>query len=714
MQKFKQFMKSPKGLLVAAFILFGALFFAFKGNTEKDITITQKQKLLSEIGDILEKQHYSPKTINDAFSKQVFKKYLEELDVDKVIFSSKDIEGLKKYENTLDDEIHGADIKFVPAVSTIYDKRITEVITQYQQILAKPFNFSEVEDFIADADKVNFSTESEKKDRLRKYLKLRTLERYVDLIDQRDKSTVDSIKLRTNAQLESEAREKVLKAMNKIYDRIKVKFTDDERFNTYINVITNLMDPHTDYFPPVEKRAFDEMMSGRFFGIGALLTEQDGFIKIASVVTGGPAWKSGEIMANDAILKVAQGKQEPVDVAGYDVQDVVKLIRGSRGTEVILTLKKQDGTIKNVSIIRDEIVQDEGYARSVVVKNGSDKIGYIYLPDFYFDYENPNGARCSQDVAKEVEKLKAEEVKGIVIDLRYNGGGSLYEVVEMVGLFIGRGPVVQVKDRDGKVTVLPNRTTNKIYDGPLAVMINEASASASEIFAAAIQDYKRGIIIGSSSTYGKGTVQKNITLGKPLDFFSGRTEFGALKLSIQKFYRVSGGSTQLKGVTADVVLPDTYDYLKIREKDNPSALGWDEIAKAPFNTSSTSTDLQGIIKKENAAIATNKTFDLIKQNTLWINKNNDGPISLNIEKYKEQQKSLKTTAEQLNKLTKLQSDMNIEVMDADKDKFFNNPDKQKGERYKAWLKNIKTDLYVFQTSNFISDMIHAQTQIVSK
>ncbi len=707
-------MKSPKGLLVAAFILFGALFFAFKGNTEKDITITQKQKLLSEIGDILEKQHYSPKTINDAFSKQVFKKYLEELDVDKVIFSSKDIEGLKKYENTLDDEIHGADIKFVPAVSTIYDKRITEVITQYQQILAKPFNFSEVEDFIADADKVNFSTESEKKDRLRKYLKLRTLERYVDLIDQRDKSTVDSIKLRTNAQLESEAREKVLKAMNKIYDRIKVKFTDDERFNTYINVITNLMDPHTDYFPPVEKRAFDEMMSGRFFGIGALLTEQDGFIKIASVVTGGPAWKSGEIMANDAILKVAQGKQEPVDVAGYDVQDVVKLIRGSRGTEVILTLKKQDGTIKNVSIIRDEIVQDEGYARSVVVKNGSDKIGYIYLPDFYFDYENPNGARCSQDVAKEVEKLKAEEVKGIVIDLRYNGGGSLYEVVEMVGLFIGRGPVVQVKDRDGKVTVLPNRTTNKIYDGPLAVMINEASASASEIFAAAIQDYKRGIIIGSSSTYGKGTVQKNITLGKPLDFFSGRTEFGALKLSIQKFYRVSGGSTQLKGVTADVVLPDTYDYLKIREKDNPSALGWDEIAKAPFNTSSTSTDLQGIIKKENAAIATNKTFDLIKQNTLWINKNNDGPISLNIEKYKEQQKSLKTTAEQLNKLTKLQSDMNIEVMDADKDKFFNNPDKQKGERYKAWLKNIKTDLYVFQTSNFISDMIHAQTQIVSK
>ncbi|MBN8835949.1 MAG: carboxy terminal-processing peptidase [Sphingobacteriia bacterium] len=707
-------MRSPKGLLVAALVVFGALFFAFTSNKHSDITITQKQKLLSEIGEILERQHYSPKIINDAFSKQVFKKYLEELDGDKVIFSAKDIESLKKYETYLDDEIHGSEIKFVPAVSAIYNKRVNEVIQQYKDILSKPFDFTVNEEYLLDGDKVAFSSEAEKKDRFRKYLKYRTLERYADLIEQRDKSTVDSIKSKTDVQLEQEARERVLKLMNKIYDRIKAKFTDDERFNTYINVITNLMDPHTDYFPPVEKRAFDEVMSGRFFGIGALLSEQDGQIKIASIVTGGPAWKSGEIMANDIVLKVAQGKQEPVDVAGYDVQDVVKLIRGSQGTEVMLTLKKQDGTVKTISLIRDEIVQDEGFARSVIVKKGSEKIGYIYLPDFYFNYEEANGARCSKDVAKEVEKLKAENVKGIVMDLRSNGGGSLNEVVEMVGLFIGKGPVVQVRDRDGRVSVLTDKNSTAIYNGPLAVMVNEMSASASEIFAAAIQDYKRGIIVGSSSSYGKGTVQRNIGLGKTLDFFTNRTEYGALKLSFQKFYRIDGRSTQLAGVTPDVILPDSYDYLKIREKDNPAALPWDEIAKTQYAPVSTSFNLNAVIKNENNAIKANEKFNLIKQNTVWMSKFNEAPVNLNYKKYKEQQKSLKTTAEQINNLTKLEKDMDMEVMDADKDKFFNNPDKQKGERYKAWLKAIKSDIYISQTADFITDLIHSQVQTAAK
>jgi carboxyl-terminal processing protease len=716
MQKIVQFMKSPKGIIVVAIVVFGSLFFAFTNNHNGDnINITQKQKLLSEIGNLLEKQHYSPKKIDDSFSKEVFKKYLEELDGDKAIFLKSDIESLRKYELTLDDEIHGADIKFAPSVNPIYDKRIDEAIAIYKSVLAKPFDFTTDETLVTDASKLTYpATDAERKDRWRKRLKYMTFERYVDLMEQRDKSTVDSIKSKTNAQLEKEARELVLKANNKLYGRIKAKFTEDERFNSYINVITNLMDPHTDYFAPVEKRAFDETLNGSFFGIGAQLQEQDGIIKIATILTGGPAWKSGELIANDIILKVAQGNDAPVDIAGYDVTDAVKLIRGDKGTIVKLTVKKQDGTVKVIALKRDEIVQDEGFARSVIVNNGNDKIGYIYLPDFYFNYENINGHRCSEDVAKEVEKLKAEKVSGIVLDLRFNGGGGLYEVVQMVGMFVGKGPVVQVKGRDDKPQVLEARDNKIIYDGPLAVMVNEGSASASEIFAAAIQDYKRGVIVGSTSTYGKGTVQKNVSLGKPVDFYSGRTEYGAVKLTFQKFYRANGGSTQLKGVAPDIVLPDIYEYQKFREKDNTSALPWDEIQKAPFSKWNGGVDLDAVSKDETTKLSSDKVFQAIDQNTKWISKNAEAPVSLNIEKYKQHQKEIKATADQLNGLIKLKEDMNIEVMAADKDKFYNNPDKIKGERYIAWLKNLKTDLYLNQTAKIVSDMAHAQVQTAAK
>ncbi len=708
MQKFIQFMKSTKGLLLSAIILFAVLFFAFTKNTgHENKLVNQKQKLLTTIGALLEEQHYSPKNINDAFSKQVFKKYLEDLDADKTLFLQSDINSLKKYETNIDDEIHGADIKFEPAVKQVYDKRITEVMNLYKEILSKPFDFTTDESIVLDADKLTYpSDEKDWKDRWRKKLKYYTLERYSDLLELKEKNKLDTSVNKSDAQLEKEAREKILKIVDRTYTRNKITNTEDELFNKFVNTITNQMDPHTDYFPPVEKREFDERMSGRFYGIGALLTEADGVIKIASISPGGAAWKSGELMANDIILKVAQGTAEPVDVAGYDVTDAVKLIRGGKGTEVRLTIKKQDGTIKVISIMRDEIVLDEVFARSAIVKNGNDKIGYIFLPDFYADFDRPNGARCSDDVAREVEKLKAEDVKGIVLDLRMNGGGSLYEVVQMVGMFVGHGPVVQVRDRNGKSTVLSDNNHSVIYDGPLAVMVNEGSASASEIFAAAIQDYKRGIIVGSTSTFGKGTVQKNVPVGKALDMFSGKTEFGALKLTFQKFYRINGGSTQLKGVTPDIVLPDYYDFMKIREKDNPDALPWDEIAKSTYQSWQKGTmNFDNIIKKENEEIKTDWNFKLIKDNTQWLSKNLESPVELNIEKYKQQQKLLHSTNTQIGKLSKLENEMNVEVSTLDKGKFYNNPDKSKGERYQRWLKDIKTDLYISQTVKIVSEMV---------
>lgn len=700
-------MKSRKGLLLLAVVLFGGLFFAFRytsGGT--DVVVSQRQRLLSAVGSLLESQHYSPKNINNDFSKKLFQKFLDELDGDKSFFIQSDITSLQKYELTLDDEIKGAEIKFAPAVGAIYEKRLTEVTVLYKDILAQPFDFKKDESTMLDGGKSTYAaSEAEQKDRWRKLLKYYTLERYVDLLDQREQNKgKKDFEVKTDAELEKEARDRVLKAMNKRFDRIKNTVKEEQRFNTFINSVTSLMDPHTDYFAPVEKRSFDEQMSGRFYGIGAQLTEDDFGVKIASVQPGGAAWKSGELAVNDVILKVAQGTAEPVDVAGYATEDVVKLIRGNKGTEVRLTVKKSDGTIKVIVMQRDEIVLDETFARSAVVNEGGEKIGYIWLPEFYADYERENGNRCSEDVAKEIIKLKKENIKGLVVDLRNNGGGSLYEVIQMVGLFINQGPVVQVRDRDGKANVYGDQRVGTLYDGPLAVLVNELSASASEIFAGAIQDYRRGVVIGSTSTYGKGTVQKTVPFGNVVDMNSGRTDLGAVKLTFQMFYRINGGSTQLKGIEPDIVLPDSYEYLKIREKDVPNALPWDQINKATYLTWHKDYGHDAVIKSENERVKQNASLNLLKDNLVWLSKLNDEPTSLQIDKYRELQKQIRSTVNQNNTLLRLSQEMNIVPAEIDKDKFFNNPDKNKGERYQAWLRSLKTDMHINETVKVLTGL----------
>lgn len=720
MQKFKQFMKSRKGLVLTALVLFGSLFIAFRSinGTDSNEKIAQQQKLLNTVGALLEQQHYSPQKINDDFSRKIFKAYLSQLDGDKSIFIAADVNAVKKFETTIDDEIHGASIQFQPAVSAIYEKRVAETMLYYKDILSKPFDYSINETVQLDGDQLGYtSTEAERKDRWRKKLKYYSLERFIDLQEEREKNKgKDSFKVLPDDSLELAARTSVLKMMDRTFNRIKTTFTEEQRFNSFINVITNTMDPHTDYYPPVEKRAFDERMSNQFYGIGAQLQQDDNGIKIASVVTGGPAWKSGVIVAGDIIIKVAQGANEPVDVSGYGTEDAVKLIRGDKGTEVRITFKKQDGTTKNVSLIREKIEQDEGLARSAVIMQGKDKIGYIALPDFYANFEDKNGFKCSEDVATEVKKLKAENVKGIVIDLRNNGGGSLLEVVKMVGLFIKTGPVVQVKERDGRVDQQTWRDNDEsvLYDGPLTVMVNELSASASEIFAAAIQDYKRGIVIGSSSTYGKGTVQRPIPFGRPIDFYSSRTEFGAVSLTFQKFYRVNGGSTQLKGVVPDIIMPDTYEYLKIREKDNPNSLPWDAIPQTTYQPwqGITVNNLTEIIKKEQTRISSDANLILLQDNLKWLSKNNGNPINLQIDQFKQLQKQITRTVNQNNTLLKLKTEMSVQTLEADKDKFYNNPDKNKGIRYQEWLKLLKQDLQIDASTKIIQELATQQYNTV--
>jgi carboxyl-terminal processing protease len=705
MKKIFQFMLNKRVLPLVLIVLFGSIFWAFQSRGENGKSLTTQERILVSLGSIIEQNHYSPKSINDNFSKEIFKKYMAAVDPDKNLFLQTDINALKKYETTLDDEIHGSPLQFLPALNQLYAQRMQEVSSIYKEILSKPFDFTAKEEIVADAKKLNFAVnEAGRKEMWRKKLKYLALERYSDLLDQREKNKdKKDFVVKTDVQLEKEAREKVGKIMDKNFEKLKYKFNDDERFNLFINTITAYMDPHSDYFPPVEKRSFDEQMSGRFYGIGASLKEEEGSIKIGTLLTGSPAWKSGEIQAGDVVLKVGQGSAEPVELTGLDVEDAVKIIRGNKGTEVKLTMKKQDGTVKVISLIRDEIVQDEVYVRSAIL-NDKEKVGYIYLPDFYADYEKPNGARCAVDVAREVQKLKAEGVNGIVIDLRNNGGGYLSEVVQMVGLFIPDGPIVQVKDKQGRPSILRDDDKSVLYTGPLAVIINEFSASASEIFAAAIQDYGRGIILGSSSSYGKGTVQRAIPFGRPLDLFSGRTEYGAIKLTLQKFYRINGNSTQLKGVTPDVIIPDEYEYLKFREKDNENALPWDEIQKTDFTRWKTDFNLSEIKAASEARIKNNQNFTLIQNNAKWLGEQNDKIYSLNLDKFRQEQKTIRATVKLIDSLEKAPVELPFEGLKLDEAKY-NNVDKEKGERYKTWLKNIRKDLYIAEASHVVKDMI---------
>ncbi|MEY4868494.1 MAG: hypothetical protein RIT36_1393, partial [Bacteroidota bacterium] len=483
------------------------------------------------------------------------------------------------------------------------------------------------------------------------------------------------------------------------------KTKPDERFDMLVNVITNFMDPHTTFFPPLEKRSFDEQMSGRFYGIGASLrNDEGGAIRIATLVAGLPASKSQQLAVGDQVLKVGQAAEEPTDLTGFETEDAVKLIRGKKGTEVRLTLKKADGSIKIVSMIRDEVVLDETYAKSAVINEGGKKIGYIFLPEFYADWERPNGPKCSQDVAKEIIKLKEQAVDGIIMDLRNNGGGSLYDVVQMVGFFIPDGPIVQVKDREGNPQVLRDRDRSVLYDGPLAVMVNEFSASASEIFAAAIQDYGRGIVIGSTSTYGKGTVQRNIGLEPSTGLFNKEaTDIGTIKLTLQKFYRINGGSTQLKGVTPNIILPDQYESLKYREKDNPDALPWDEIPRAFYNRISPGYDMDYVKKTSATRVAANPTFNAIKESSSLMETASQRVYSLQLIKYREEQKSLRESFKKIEEMNKTTKVMEVKMLELDEKKL--SADNDKLERRKQWIGNLSKDIYINETCQVISDMI---------
>ncbi len=720
--------RNYKLLLVVA-----ALSVAFWSFIPKEKNDPEKDKLLLELlAFVIERGHYDPAVMDDKFSKGIYKDYIEALDPSKRFFLQSDVDEFAKYETELDDQIKNKDLAFFTLTYDRLMKRIGESKDFYKEILAKPFDYNVQEDFNTDYEKLPFAkTTAELKEKWRKQIKLSTLSSLTDKLKMQEdikngvlkdkaKSTTASEKdlktkldpdekdaLKANEppkpfeQLERETRESSLKSLNEYFDFIN-DLDQNDWFSVYVNAIASRFDPHTNYFAPDEKERFDVSISGKLEGIGARLQKKNDYTEISELISGGPAWRGKELEAGDVIMKVAQGGSEPIDVVGMHLDDVVKKIKGPKGTEVRLTVKKVDGTIAVISIIRDIVEIEETYAKSSIVEKNGVKYGVIYLPKFYIDFENNDGRDAGKDIAIEVERLKKQNVQGIVMDVRDNGGGSLKTVVDIAGLFIDEGPIVQIKSAGRKKEVLFDRDKKVQWDGPLVIMVNSFSASASEILAAAIQDYRRGVIIGSKQTYGKGTVQNVIDLNQ---FVRGSTmgDLGALKTTTQKFYRINGGSTQLEGVSSDVAMPDRYSYLKMGERDLDNAMPFDKIDPAVFKFWDKQNNFDQAIDASQKRIAANPKFKLIEENAKWIDdRNKENVYSLNIDKFKQEQnlieekaKKYKSIADYENTLKFTSLPYEVEAMQKD------NVLKEKRDR---WHESLSKDIYVEEAINVLDDL----------
>ena len=710
--KNKKKMKTKIFGIMSIFVLV-FLAAAYASNQEDKPNPTKDKVILQLILQGVDGGHYQPSEINDDFSINSFKAYLSNIDGGKRFLIQDDVDKLKQYEEQIDDEVKEGTYEFFDVSMEILTQRITEMESYYQEVLAQPFDFTKEESIEFDVEKLEFPADTvQRKEYWRKYLKYQTMRQLHNNIKKQNKNKEiaekkgEEFETKSMEDLEKEAREAVAKSQKTYFHRLSRLEKNDWRA-TYINSVVSIFDPHTSYMAPKVKENFDISFSGRLEGIGATLTEKDDYIEIVRIVQGGAAWKQGELKAGDKILKVAQGDEEKtVDIIGARVSDAVKLIRGKKGSKVRLTIEKEDGTIKEISIIRDLVILEETYAKSAILQreNEDKKIGYIHLPGFYADFTGNGGRHCSTDVEKELEKLAESGAEGVILDLRFNGGGSLQDVVDMVGLFIEKGPVVQVKSKGNDPYILKDKDSKIQFDKPLIVMVNGYSASASEIMAAAIQDYGRGVIVGSP-TFGKGTVQRFFDLDNFLRGYNDIKPLGNLKLTVQKFYRINGGATQLKGVVPDVLLPNRYSYAKVGEKEDEYAMNWDEIDALKYKKEDLNAKkIKKLRAKSIKRVAANPTFELVKENAKRFDRlSNQTLASLNLEKYTQEQER---RAEEAKKFDDIQKSIDgFSALNTILDKQRAVSDSTFANRMDTWHKTILKDVEIYEATAILEDML---------
>jgi len=686
---------------ILSFILLSGFVF---GITLKKENPNKDKLLLEIISYVLDRGHFDPKDINDVFSENVYMSYLENIDGQHRFFLKSDINAFNSYRYLIDDEIKNTQVEFFNLSFEKLMERMSQVEGFYKSLLETPFDFSIKDEINLDFKKASYANNlTELRAIWRKRLKLNALERFTSKKDEEvQKLEKDATYvMKTDNELEEKAREIISENMDAFFERYN-DLNRKDWFSIYINSIVLQFDPHTSYLAPSDKDRFDASMSGEFEGIGARLQKRNQEVKIVEVISGGPVWRDELLEIGDIILKVAQPNKEAVDISGMRLDDSIKLIKGPKGTQVILTIKHVDGAIEDVKVTRDVVILEETYARSFLIKDEKESFGLIELPKFYINFQDYNQRNAATDVKKELEQLKQKNVKGIILDLRNNGGGSLKTVVDMAGYFIKEGPVVQVKSTGGKKEVLKDVDPSIVWDGPLVILVNEFSASASEIIAAAMQDYKRAIILGSKQTFGKGTVQNVFDLNRMI---TGGTygDLGALKVTTDKFYRINGRSTQLEGVKSDVVFPNRYAYVEMGEKDQDNPLAWDSITPAFYKPFEGMNNYEYSLSRSKQRMKDNPFITLIDEQALWIKKQQENyTYSLDFTSYRATRQSNKTYSERFKKLGDYESSLEFQWLPEAGLQAEVNDDLI--IKRKRWQKSLKKDIYISEAIEILKDL----------
>ena len=675
------------------FVIFPLLLIGF-ALTNKKFSDPNKDRLLMEVVKyVVEKGHYKKISIDDNLSENLYHSFIKQLDNQKRFFLKSDIREFEKYKYLLDDQIKEYDLSFFNLVYQRSKIRIEEAKSYYEELVNNKFNFNLNENIDLDFEKKEYArSKSEIKNRWRKQLKFSTL----DIATLKLGDTLSII----NDRIYNESIA-IVKKNTEDYFEFVTDLDRDDWYSNYLNAFLTQLDPHTYYFQPEDKERFDVNISGKFTGIGARLTKTEGNIKVVEIIIGGPVWKDKLLDVGDIIIKVAQENEEPVDIVGMKVDDAIKLIKGPEKSIVSLTVKKLDGSIKEVQITRALVELEELYAKSTLIEEDDIRYGYISLPKFYVDFSNYKNRNSAEDVKNEIIKLKNNGIEGLILDLRNNGGGSLQSVVDMTGLFIEKGPIVQVKSIGNRKQVLYDRNSEIVWDGPLVVLINEMSASASEILAAALQDYERAVILGSKKTFGKGTVQNVIDLNK----FISNSDFdlGALKITTDKFYRINGESVQLEGVKSDVIVPDSYMHIFNGEKDEENPLAWDKIDPAMYNPWINEGSLDFISSNAQSRVNDNNYLKLISKRADWIEKQQKNKtIPLKFLTYQNYLDENKNKAKEFESLSKYSNDLNFKLLKSEKDYIMSN--KELLSNRNRWHKNLTKDIYISEGVNILKQL----------
>ncbi len=713
---------------LASVIAFLAFINPFNFQEREAMILTGVMKFMDQV-------HYNPKMINDELSVVIFDEYIEALDSRKRFLTQEEVDKLAQFRDKIDDQIKIKTFEMFEMSNELIEKGIQRGQRIYASIDVSALD-------LTSNDKVNLDYENRERPKNEKALKkyweqlitydiISKVETKIDKQVKKlqammlvppaiDTAAEDSEKEpyveKKRDELVAEAIEDHTKNYKKWFKRLNKQRRSD-RFEQYLNAVTHQSDPHTTYFNPKKRDDFNINMGGKLEGIGARLQADDDFIKIVSIVPGGPIWKTKKAEADDLIIAIQQeGEDEVLNLYGMRLDDVVSKIRGKKGTVITLTIRKKDGSEILLAIERDEVITEETLAKSLIIdKVGSiENIGYIKLPKFYSSFEKKGGNSCAKDVASEIEKLKSVNVNGIILDLRNNTGGSLNDVVEMSGLFIKEGPIVQVKPRTRDAYVHLDKNPDVLYDGPLMILVNKYSASASEIIAAAMQDYKRAVIVGSTSTYGKGTVQRFYDLDRAFKGAEDYNPLGSLKMTTQKFFRVNGGSTQLIGVTPDIVLPDNYQYMDVGEKEYDHAMKWTEIDPVEYSQDVALLDhIDEVAATSKKRVDKNDKFTKVLANAERIKKYRDNSTySLNIDQFIEEMDQREEDSEQYKDLydTDIAS-LKISNLEVDMDNI--NFDESKQARNQDWLDGMKKDFYLEEALSIMKDMIRLEDSFAS-